>query len=541
MNWKQYFEPHILERGRTYWEEGAVTQLDYDDDVIDATVEGTEEYEVSIDLDGGQVVDMSCTCPYAEDGKNCKHMAAALFAWEDEKQSSAPKLDWEKALSEADDDTVRSFLSGALRADAALRRRFMDTVAPETTRQNLVQYVRASVDKIIDRYMKYDCVEYDDAEDFIDEMDSLLSKETDARLQKGQCADAFDVAAAVFLALDGVDIEEDEDYSIWQIAEHCETVWQEALRLADDTLRQKIYHWLMEHSDGICSGYLKDICQEALVECFHEPQYLREILAKDEKRLQETMAGEPSDDQALNGQRYALRCLGVMQKLNEPENTIRSFCKRYRRFPDVYRAYIRICQEAGRWEEAAQWLEAAIKSGSRRNMADHVALKNAYAHLGRDQEYRQELRYILTDVLPGHMESFREYRALFSPEEWPAVRERLFADMKNSSCKTDLYAEEGLYDRLLRAVLDSGDPHMMRRYETELVQYAPEAVLSVYAENLRRAARATQERSVYESWVFSLRHMREIPGGNEVVEAIVREWRSAYKKRRAMMEELDKL
>ena len=71
MKWKQLFKPHILERGMEYYYAGCVEALEADDEQITAVVEGTEDYDVLIHLDRGQVLDMTCTCPYAEGGENC--------------------------------------------------------------------------------------------------------------------------------------------------------------------------------------------------------------------------------------------------------------------------------------------------------------------------------------------------------------------------------------------------------------------------------------------------------------------------------------
>ena len=70
--WKNYFKPWILERGRTYYRDNCVTKLIYTENEIQAKVEGSEEYCVEIQLSDGMPVDMFCDCPYAEDGKNCK-------------------------------------------------------------------------------------------------------------------------------------------------------------------------------------------------------------------------------------------------------------------------------------------------------------------------------------------------------------------------------------------------------------------------------------------------------------------------------------
>ena len=53
------------------------------EDEILAQVEGTEVYDVHIMLNGEEITDMYCSCLYAEGGRNCKHMAAVLFKFEE--------------------------------------------------------------------------------------------------------------------------------------------------------------------------------------------------------------------------------------------------------------------------------------------------------------------------------------------------------------------------------------------------------------------------------------------------------------------------
>lgn len=81
MNWKKLFANQILERGYDYYCENAVENLDISEDMIRADVIGSEDYEVEISLNNKDVTDMYCSCPYASDGRNCKHMAAVLYEW----------------------------------------------------------------------------------------------------------------------------------------------------------------------------------------------------------------------------------------------------------------------------------------------------------------------------------------------------------------------------------------------------------------------------------------------------------------------------
>lgn len=72
----------ILVRGEEYYETGAVSELEEDSPgEWTATVEGTENYNVEISMDGKEIKSWYCDCPY--DGEICKHVVATLLAIRD--------------------------------------------------------------------------------------------------------------------------------------------------------------------------------------------------------------------------------------------------------------------------------------------------------------------------------------------------------------------------------------------------------------------------------------------------------------------------
>ena len=88
LEWEVYFEPHILERGRSYARRGAVKYISRHEDTIEAIVEGTEYYKVKIRFSGCRIAESYCSCPYAAGGYYCKHMAAALCEADTEDEES---------------------------------------------------------------------------------------------------------------------------------------------------------------------------------------------------------------------------------------------------------------------------------------------------------------------------------------------------------------------------------------------------------------------------------------------------------------------
>ncbi len=126
-NWKNLFRKTILDRGYGYYLEGAVEDISWEDDVISATVSGTDLYEVEIFLDHDEVYDMDCDCPYAEDGNYCKHMAAVLYELEDTDTTEKfpVKESFADIINAADEATLRSFLVDILENDEKLKQRFL--------------------------------------------------------------------------------------------------------------------------------------------------------------------------------------------------------------------------------------------------------------------------------------------------------------------------------------------------------------------------------------------------------------------------------
>src|SRR5512135_1033459 len=77
------FEPEVQSRGRRYYQEGRVQIASEDGQSVLAIVQGASgDYEVRLDwTDAGDgFVEASCTCPYFDERRLCKHIWATMLA-----------------------------------------------------------------------------------------------------------------------------------------------------------------------------------------------------------------------------------------------------------------------------------------------------------------------------------------------------------------------------------------------------------------------------------------------------------------------------
>lgn len=93
MSWNERFTNAILKQGEGYFKENRVADLKQTKSGYEALVQENHSYPVTIVMKDKVLKSMRCSCFVAKGQKNCKHMAAVLFAIEQE---------WEKKSSQAE-------------------------------------------------------------------------------------------------------------------------------------------------------------------------------------------------------------------------------------------------------------------------------------------------------------------------------------------------------------------------------------------------------------------------------------------------------
>lgn len=163
-----------------------------------------------------------------------------------------------------------------------------------------------------------------------------------------------------------------------------------------------------------------------------------------------------------------------------------------------------------------------------------------YRISGNEAEYREELKDYVLHHRP-ELEMYRELKEISEETEWNVLREKIYAGAPYDSANYIYYDEEGMHGRILESLRRSGIMCQLDRYEPLLRESYPVEILQMYVDYVVKMSEPVTDRNTYSHLVEYLKKMKSYPGGEEQVEFIVRDWNARYGRRRAMMEELEKL
>ena len=563
MNWKKLFAIHILERGYDYYCDDAVENMEISDDIIRADVIGTEDYEVEISLSNGEVTEMYCSCPYALDGRNCKHMAAVLYEWsenymdEEEETERTDLLKSEFTINSyekkrtvveelvvgAKEEDVRSFLMSILTEDEKLLLRFYNMVNKQVTLEDVNNYIR-QIDVIADRYLGRNYfISYYEAKGFISELQEIIDEDICSMIDNGNYLSAFEIINYIFVLIGDVDMD-DSDGGTGMLADRIYQLWVELLSKVSPEDKDKMFNWFTAHLDGSVIDYLEEYIEQIIMEEFEEKEFAQAKLEFVESMIERSEKKESDWSRSYAVGKWAIRYLEMLKVKKASKEQIEEICKRYWNNSSVRRYYIEMYMKKKDYNRVLQVLDESILLDKEyKGLISEYSekKKEIYRLLGNKNAYLEQLWKLVLEHEPGDLELYRELKKQYSTEEWLVKREEVFKKLPTYANVERLYKEEKLYDRLLVYVLSSPGLYALQEYESVLKKEYPKQILDKYRDEVNKMAVHTSDRKHYSYLVSLLRKMQDIKGGIKLVEIIVGEWKVKYRNRPAMMDELRKL
>jgi len=556
MDWKKLFSSGTLDKGHDYYNEGFVDELRLEKDTLTATVQGTDEYNVRIRLKNGSISGMFCSCPYAEDGNNCKHMAAVLYQWEedknddglkegDTKNDSAAENNVASLVISADSDLVKKFLTQILIDDDKLWLRFKSMVVSGVSAEDMKKY-KDHVNKIVRKYSgRHDYIDYSTAYDFTREISEFLVDIVSIMTDNKNYREAFELTNHVFLTIADVEMD-DSDGGSGEIASQCFDIWVDILNNVDAQDKASMFSWFTDHLDGSVIDYMEEHIETIIMNEFEEPDFIGAKLAFVDKKVLASQVKSNSWGNRYEHGKWALYRLSLMESSLSNWNDLEKYCIEHWASSNVRKYYVDKCLEKQNFKRAIEVLdESIILDAEHRGLVSAycMKLKNLYKQTGDSERYLEQLWRLTLEYKIGDLEIYRELKAIYNEAEWIEQREKIFQTL--SQCQQnyiyDYYIVEKLYDRLLEAVLRSRGLSYVNKYLAYLKNIYPRQLLKKYSDELESMTDCTSNRKHYQEMVSNLRIMKSLEGGQEIVSEITRNWRLRYGNRPAMMDELRKL
>lgn len=544
--WEDFFTKDILDNGYALFTNDQVLEAVRCDNGYEAVVRDTKDYRVMIETEFGEVAAMHCDCTYASEGTHCKHMAAALFALT-ESVSETFRDPWQFENTElyalvqgARENELRDFIYELACTDRNLANRLWLRFFKGESIEELRPLER-SLNAICKKYLGLEqFIPYWDVKDFCEEVEQFYNDNLEALMVREHYGSAFDFTAMVYTKLCQIEID-DSDGDIDFIAQDCAEGWMKILTyINDEAEERRMHHWFMNRLGGDTLDYLEDYVFDVFMKWNWKPV----LLAESMKTVDWLIRNATQERLDYWLETYVVCRVQLMEKMELPREAIEAYQKKYWRFSGIRNTAISLKIKYGEMDAAIGMINESMEM-DRDDPAKIDEYQRVLVWLYEKLDRPEALKKALAEMLVGedfvNLEDFKKLKALCGEAEWHELREEIFKAVDYGHNLRDLYEEEGLCELLLESIRSQGELSDLDYYEETLKAGCPEDTLELYAELLKAMVKKAANRRKYQQIVDYLRKMQDYPGGPEKVRVLTADWRLRYAKRRALIEELEKL
>lgn len=150
-----------------------------------------------------------------------------------------------------------------------------------------------------------------------------------------------------------------------------------------------------------------------------------------------------------------------------------------------------------------------------------------------------------------YLESFWQYDLAYvnalkphiqDKEEWNKIIDDVVEKNPHGDFVCNLLSTEKRYEQLMSKIESSFDKvRLLDVHEKMLRKKYPDRVIKIYKDYLKQVAEMANQREKYKELMVYLKKISKCTGGAQVAKEIAEEWRSVYKRRSAMMDEMRKI
>ncbi|MFV0573288.1 MAG: SWIM zinc finger family protein [Xanthomarina gelatinilytica] len=554
---EQIIDSTILKRGYNYFNTGAVVDFENPSPgKYSATVLGTEEYTVNLNLKNNTIVDYFCDCPY-DYGPVCKHVAAAIFYLHQDLYTMdiTPEKQPQKKRVKSDAQQIKELLKVIshnelkqfIQEKSINDRKFKNTFLSEFAHLNAEQ-TKASYQKQIkgilnsakgrDGWISWSNMKY-----VVNTAQPLLTNAQNY-FESNEFQSVFDLSTALLEEfIDAFQFADDSNgdlgYYVESAMELISTLTQENL---PEPLKKEFFEYCIKtYKSGRFSGW----------DWHLEMLGLASNLAENENQANSILAClDTSTLSKYEKERTELFKLELIKKFRN-ESEVEAYIEKHIANTSIRKEEITKAYKSKNYNRAI----SLCKDGIDHDKKERPGLVNQWyvwllkiAQAQKDREKTIEYaHYLFKHSHTPSNEYYQLLKATVHKDQWHPFLEKLIKEItpKNSRWTytehlRKIYIDEQWWDRLFLMLkqnrsLDNihlNEAYLSKDYNKELLEFYSESILN-YVENYIG-------RNHYQTACRYIRRMKKLGGLNEV-NTLVETLKEKYPQRRALMDELSKI
>ena len=441
INFKELFDEKILKRGYNYYLEDSVHEVNKNESCYEGLIYGTEIYEVQIEINNnGNVEDMNCDCPYAEEN-NCKHMAALLYYLENDGQVENKKKirntdNYDKIIDRISEDEIKEFILERLYENYNFQNEF---------RSYFVQYFEKNPKRVYERRISQSIyqaigrkgfIEYNETYKFSDSMYDYI-QEANNLIKHKEYQAPFWITSLILEELSDLPID-DSDGTTSYIESECVEVIEKILEKCK--------------SDNIINERLI-IIDERIHELKQERDYYTEYKLEG---LIETK-------------------IALLYQLRRDKEALQTIEDNIYYVP-IRRMLIDRERKRGNINEVEKLLKEGMEVALKRNHSGTVTyyieeLLSIYEKQNQKEKYKKLVEETLFKYNRASFKYYKKLKELYTKEQWKNKRDTIIKEFEsdgNGYHRDDLrqiYIEEQYYNKLYKSVVSTPLFEVIVKYE----------------------------------------------------------------------------
>ncbi|MFA5300512.1 MAG: SWIM zinc finger family protein, partial [Lutibacter sp.] len=550
-----------LKRGLSYFKNGHVNEPEeISHGEYEAIVEGTEDYLVQLSLKNGMITDYVCSCPY-DMGPICKHVVAVIFYMQQdvldlskkpksEKKEKTPKAAKRKTVAEqvnellknVTHDELKQFIREKSTKNTDFRNLFLSSFAQYNTDESKELYVKQVKSILRSASDRHGFIDWSSSRHVGYAIDTLLAA-AQKQIANGNFRSAVFICTAVMEQMtEALQYSDDSNGDIGGcIAAAYEMLFQIASEQTDEKMRKHIIEYCFSAFDEKIYedwewhiGVLR--IASTLLKTNDEIEYIFAQIDNVQK----------SDYEREEAQNIKYNILLETKGEKEAEKYLEQNISNSK----LRRAAIQKSLENKNYEKAV----SIAQDGINFDMKDKPGLaKEWYGWLLKIAQAQNDVekiieyaRFLFIDNFRNEQDYYQILKQNVKPQKWNNFVEEIIQDITTKKGWLDtgliasIYIKEAWWERLFELVKKSPNLSNIKHYEEYLSDNYANEIVELYAEAVIKYMANSMGRNHYQEACRYLRRIINL-GGKQKSNELIAYFRAEYPKRKALMEELNRV